>query len=82
MYQLLFFYCLNFAHKKMLQNVEEVTIEQREWNPELNTKNYYMHERKLEKFSKSKYKKLFSIQELMVLTTVIQPLEGKFFADG
>ena len=40
----------------MLWNVEEVTIEQREWNPELNTKNFDMHERRLERFSKSKYK--------------------------
>ena len=37
-------------------NVEEGTDEQRECNPELNTKCFDLHERRLERFSKSKYK--------------------------
>jgi len=42
--------------RKLAWNVEEGTNEQRERNPELNTKNFDMHERRLEQFSKSKYK--------------------------
>ena len=42
--------------RKLLWNLEEGSDEQREWNPELNTKNFEMHERRLKKFSKSKYK--------------------------
>ena len=42
--------------RKFVWNGEEGTSEQRERNPELNTKNYEMHERRLEHFSKSKYK--------------------------
>ena len=42
--------------RKLAWNVEEGTNEQREQNPELNTKNFDMHERRLEHFSKSKYK--------------------------
>tara|TARA_B100000214_G_C23515174_1_gene422490 strand:+ start:240 stop:488 length:249 start_codon:yes stop_codon:yes gene_type:complete len=42
--------------RKFACNQEEGTIEQRERNPELNTKNYELHERRLEQFSKSKYK--------------------------
>ncbi len=45
------------AYTKLAWNAEEGTIEQRERNPELNTKNFDMNERRLEKFSKSKYKK-------------------------
>lgn len=40
----------------MAWNVKEGTIEQRERIPELNTKNFDMHERRLEQFSKSKDK--------------------------
>ena len=43
--------------RKFAWNVEEGTIEQRERNPELNTKSFDLHERRLEQFSKSKYKK-------------------------
>ena len=42
--------------RKFACNVEEGTIDQRERNPELNTKNFDLHERRLEQFSKSKYK--------------------------
>ena len=42
--------------RKFAWNVEEGTREQRERNPELNTKNYEIHEKRLENFSKSKYK--------------------------
>jgi len=37
-------------------NVEEGTTLQREQNPDLNTKNFDLHERRLKQFSKSKYK--------------------------
>ena len=42
--------------RKFAWNVEEGTKEQRESNPELNTKSFEQHERRLEQFSKSKYK--------------------------
>tara|TARA_B100000579_G_C22194780_1_gene560188 strand:- start:175 stop:423 length:249 start_codon:yes stop_codon:yes gene_type:complete len=42
--------------RKFAWNVEEGTNEQRERNPELNTKNFDLHEKRLEQFSKSKYK--------------------------
>ena len=42
--------------RKFAWNVEEGTNEQRERNPELNTKSFELHERRLERFSKSKYK--------------------------
>ena len=38
-------------------DAEEGTVEQRERNPELNTKDWDLHEIRLERFSKSKYKK-------------------------
>ena len=42
--------------RKFAWNIEEGTNEQRELNPELNTKSFDLHERRLEQFSKSKYK--------------------------
>ena len=42
--------------RKLAWNVEEGTNEERERNPELNTKSFDLHERRLEHFSKSKYK--------------------------
>ena len=42
--------------RKLFLNVEEGTTIQRERNPELNTKNYDLHEKRLKQFSKSKYK--------------------------
>ena len=42
--------------RKFAWNVEEGTKEQREGNPELNTKSFELHERRLEQFAKSKYK--------------------------
>ena len=42
--------------RKFAWNVEEGTNEQRKCNPELNTKNFDLHERRLEDFKKSKYK--------------------------
>ena len=42
--------------RKFAWNVEEGTDEQRERNPELNTKNFDLHERRLKNFYKSKYK--------------------------
>ena len=48
--------------RKLAWNLEEGTDEQRERNPELNTKT------------------VCSISGLMVLATITQPLEGKFFA--
>tara|TARA_Y100001968_G_scaffold253209_1_gene238804 strand:+ start:225 stop:473 length:249 start_codon:yes stop_codon:yes gene_type:complete len=41
--------------RKFAWNVEEGTNEQRVRNPELNTKKYDLHERRLKQFSKSKY---------------------------
>ena len=42
--------------RKLAWNVEEGTYEQRQHNPELNTKSFDLHEKRLEQFSKSKYK--------------------------
>ena len=42
--------------RKFAWNIEEGTNEQRELNPEFNTKSFDLHERRLEQFSKSKYK--------------------------
>ncbi len=42
--------------RKFFWNVEEGTYQQRKENPELNTKSFDLHERRLKKFSKSKYK--------------------------
>ena len=42
--------------RKFAWNVEEGTNEKRERNPELNTKDFDLHERRLKQFSKSKYK--------------------------
>jgi len=42
--------------RKFAWNIEEGTNDQRELNPELNTKSFDLHERRLEQFSKSKYK--------------------------
>ena len=53
---LVLFFASIWVIKKFVWNVEEGSYEQREWNPELNTKNYDIHERRLKKFSKSKYK--------------------------
>ncbi len=48
--------------RKFAWNAEEGTIEQRVLNPELNTKNFDLHEKRLKQFSKSKYKnRLFYI---------------------
>ena len=48
--------------RKLAWNVEEGSLAQRELNPELNTKSFDMHERRLKQFSKSKYKnRLFYI---------------------
>ena len=51
-----FFIASIWLIRKFALNVDEGTNEQRERNPELNTKNFDMHERRLQKFSKSKYK--------------------------
>ena len=53
---IVFFIAAIWLIRKLAWNVEEGTNEQREENPELNTKNFDMHERRLEHFSKSKYK--------------------------
>jgi len=53
---LVLFFVSIWVIKKFAWNIEEGSYEQREWNPELNTKNYDIHERRLKKFSKSKYK--------------------------
>ena len=53
---IVFFIAAIWLIRKLAWNVEEGTNEQRERNPELNTKNFDMHERRLDKFSKSKYK--------------------------
>ena len=53
---IVFFIAAIWLIRKLAWNVEEGTIEQRERNPELNTKNFDMHEKRLEQFSKSKYK--------------------------
>ena len=79
---IVFFIAAIWLIRKLAWNVEEGTNEQRERNPELNTKNFDMHERRLEQFSKSKYKTVCFISALMVLATITQLLEGKFFANG
>tara|TARA_Y100001968_G_scaffold318662_1_gene349179 strand:+ start:2048 stop:2296 length:249 start_codon:yes stop_codon:yes gene_type:complete len=43
--------------RKFAWNAEEGSNEQRQKNPELNTKDFDLHERRLAKFLKSKYKK-------------------------
>ena len=53
---IVFFIAAIWLIRKLAWNVEEGTNEQRERNPELNTKNFDMHERRLAQFSKSKYK--------------------------
>ena len=53
---IVFFIAAIWLIRKLAWNVEEGTNEQRERNPELNTKNFDLHERRLDKFSKSKYK--------------------------
>ena len=53
---IVFFIASIWIIRKLAWNVEEGTNEQRERNPELNTRNFDMHERRLERFSKSKYK--------------------------
>ena len=48
--------------RKFAWNIEEGTTLQRERDPNLNTKNFDLHERRLKQFSKSKYKnRLFYI---------------------
>ncbi len=42
--------------RKFAWNIEEGTNAQRERNPELNTKCFDLHERRLGQFAKSKYK--------------------------
>tara|TARA_B100000214_G_C23936712_1_gene613538 strand:- start:845 stop:1093 length:249 start_codon:yes stop_codon:yes gene_type:complete len=42
--------------RKFVWNIEEGTNRQRKLNPELNTKSYELHEKRLKQFSKSKYK--------------------------
>ncbi len=49
-------FALIWLIRKFAWNVEEGTPSQRERDPELNTKNFDLHERRLESFSKSKYK--------------------------
>ena len=53
---IVFFIAAIWLIRKLAWNVEEGTNEQRERNPELNTKNFDMHERRLVQFAKSKYK--------------------------
>ncbi len=47
---IVFFISAIWLIRKLAWNVEEGTNEQRERNPELNTKNFEMHERRLEQF--------------------------------
>ena len=53
---IIFFTVIIWVIRKLAWNVEEGSYEQRKRNPELNTKNFDLHERRLEKFAKSKYK--------------------------
>ena len=53
---IVFFIASIWLIRKFAWNVEEGTDEQREYNPELNTRNFEIHERRLYRFSKSKYK--------------------------
>ena len=53
---IIFFIATIWLLRKFAWNVEEGTPKQRESNPELNTKNFDIHERRLKRFSKSKYK--------------------------
>ena len=60
---IVFFIALIWLIRKLAWNVEEGSDEQRELNPGLNTKNFDMHERRLKKFSMSKYKnRMFYIE--------------------
>ena len=52
---ILFIACI-WLIRKFACNIEEGTTIQREKNPDLNTKNFDLHERRLNQFSKSKYK--------------------------
>ena len=54
---IVFFIASIWLIRKLAWNVEEGTNEQRESNPELNTKNFDMHERRLKQFSKTKTQK-------------------------
>ena len=54
---IIFFIASIWLLRKLAWDAEEGTNEQRERNPELNTKNYDQHERRLLRYSKSKYKK-------------------------
>jgi len=53
---IIFFIASIWLIRKLAWNIEEGSYEERERNPELNTKNFEIHERRLIKFSKSKYK--------------------------
>ena len=53
---IIFFIASIWLIRKLAWNIEEGSDEERERNPELNTKNFEIHERRLIKFSKSKYK--------------------------
>ena len=53
---IIFFIASIWLIRKLAWNIEEGSDEERERNPELNTKNFEIHERRLKKFSKSKYK--------------------------
>ncbi len=75
----MFFYCLNFAHKIFTWNVEEESHERRERNPELNTKNFDIHKRRLDQLSKSKDKNhMFYISADSNLLLLFRDWKGMF----
>ena len=79
---ILFFVVSIWIIRKLLWNVEERTFEQREKNPELNTKILTCTKEDLKNFQNQNTKTVCFTSGLMVLATITQQLEGKFFADG
>ena len=79
---IVFFVAAIWLIRKLAWNVEEGTNEQREQNPELNTKTSICKKEDLNNFQSQNTKTICSILGLIVLVTITQPLEGKFIANG
>ena len=79
---IVFFIASIWLIRKLAWNIEEGTIEQRERNPELNTKPSICMKEDFKNFQSQNTKTVCFISVLMVLATITQLLEGKFFANG
>tara|TARA_B100000214_G_scaffold372297_1_gene350294 strand:- start:1160 stop:1459 length:300 start_codon:yes stop_codon:yes gene_type:complete len=79
---ILFFVVSIWIIRKLLWNVEERTFEQREKNPELNTKILTCTKEYFNNFQSQNTKTVCSICGLRILATITQRLEEKFIADG